>query len=637
MHLPDNLREVKAGTVDELWRHSTESINLRLDAFQRNLQYLNANKHASGMIQYADSGRYKYVKNPSRELWLYVNLLRSNLRLLVDALSSRVPQFRPIEGKADDYTISAGRLAKELLQAKYSESWQMLRQRALWYAYAAGCVGIWVDWDEQQQTTVETMTTLSDMRFEPGSKLAETARWGIKQQILPSGLVRTMFPEAFPDKDPAPDRKDRSFANVAVYSRDTSSGRTDEYTSTVRTLYVKPSSVHPEGGYFTTVGDTLVEAGPWPYPFRNHLNVAVLRQEPYEDRWVGSTRLDDCTPLQAYINQVWSYLLTLARDTGAPLLVIPGDMASQASEIDGTPGKKVFRRAGTTVNEGPYYLNPPPWPGGVYDLMDRARAALDDMLDVQDVMRGRNAPNIESGAGVVALQQAAIGGVNGMSRNEAICLGRVADMTIKMHAQRVTEPRGWLTSPEGVASSRTWTGADLQAVSGIEVPVASLDPGLKEFMTQVVIQMINAGRPGFDLTTLAKVEHLDTLDQLVEEIDPHSAYAVKENEQFFGLNDMFERLGENPDPKMLEELQSMVHPPVDSDDHETHIPIHRVMKSSAAWRQLHPALQEAFDAHLQTHQREVMIKLENMQMMRQASMAPQMGPQDAMMAQEPAL
>ena len=622
MQLPDDLRLVTDGTVDELWRHATESVQLRLDAFQRNLQYLNANKHASGMLRYADQGNYKYVKNPTRELWLYVNLMRANLRLLVDALSSRVPQFRPKENVADDYTISAGRLAKELLQAKYESSWQTMRGRALWYAYAGGCTGLWCDWDEQKQTTTETMTTLADMRFEPGSKMAETARWGIKQQVLPSGVVRNMYPQAFPLGDPSGDRKHSTFANIAAYSEGDLT-RSDQYTTTVRTLYIKPSAIHPEGGYFVSADGKLVEGGVWPFPWTETLNVAVLRQEPYEDRWFAGTLLDDCTPLQAYINQVWSYLLTLARDTGAPILAIPADMKNQAETIDGSPGRKIFRRAGTSVNEGPAYINPPPWPVGVYDLMDRARGALDDMMSAQDVLRGRNSPKTESGAQVVALQQAAIGGVNSMSRQEAAALGRLGDMCVKLHGQRVLEPRQWLTSPGGSEATRLWSGTDLQKVRQIDVPVSSLDPGLQSFMTQLVVEMMNAGRPGFDLNTLAKVQNIDTLDQLLEEVSPHESYATKENEYFFSLNDQVIAAAETRDEAHITAVLDLVHPPVDSDDHKMHIPVHQVAKSSAAYRELHPRLQEVFEAHLASHQREVMLEVQNMMQLRQTSMVPE--------------
>ena len=623
--LPDDLNQVQDGLIDELWRHSSESIQLRLDSFQRNLQYLNANKHASGMLRYADKGGYRYVKNPTRELWLYVNLMRANLRLLVGALSSRVPQFRPLEGAADDYTISASKLAKELLQVKYTNEWQMLRQRALWYAYAGGAVGIWCDWDEDRQTTVETMTTLADMRFEPGSKLAETARWGLKQQVLPSGVVRAMYPYAFPEGDPSGDKKHSTWANLSTYAEGDVT-RSDRYTTTVRTLYIRPSSVHPEGGFFVSADGKLVERGVWPFPWKDYLNVSVLRQEPYEDRWFAGTLLDDCTPLQAYINQVWSYLLTLARDTGAPIMVIPGDMRNQADQIDGRPGRKIFRRAGSTTQEGPYYVQPPAWPIGVYDLMDRAKGALDDMMDAQDVLRGRNAPNIESGAGVVALQQAAIGGVNSMSRNEAMMLGRVAEMAVKLHAQRVVEPRDWLISAEGRKSTRMWTGADLNVVSGIEVPVASLDPGLKEFMTQIVMSMIQSNNPNFDLSTLAKVQHFETLEQLIEETNPHQFNAIKENEYFASLNDRMLQAVESGDEEMVVEVQELVHPPSEADDHRAHVPEHNVFEASGAFRRLHPLLQEAFTAHNATHQREIMLELQNMMQLRQqAQVSPEGG------------
>ena len=618
MQLPDDLSKVTDGTVDELWRHATEGIQLRLDAFQRNLQYLNANKHASGMLRYADQGKYKYVKNPTRELWLYVNMMRANLRLLVDALSSRVPQFRPRENVADDYAVSAGRIAKELLQDKYTEEWSVLRPRALYYTYAGGCVGLWSDWDPQRGTSVETMTTLADMRFTPGAKQAETAPWGIKQQVLPSSEVRAMYPQAFPFKDPEGDRKFSTFANVAAYSEGDLQ-RDDRYMTTVRTLYVRPSPARPDGGFFVSADGKLVETGVWPFPWADKLNVAVMRQEPYEDRWFAGTQIDDCTPLQAYINQVWSYLLTLARDTGAPLLSVPADMKNQAEVMDGAPGRKVFRRAGTAASEGPQYVNPPPWPAGVYDLMDRAANALNDMMNAQDVLRGRNAPNIESGAGVVALQQAAIGGVNSMSRQEAVAWGRVGDMSVKLHAQRVMEPREWLSDPAGARTTRLWSGKDLSFVSKIDVPVTSLDPGLKQYMTQIVVEMVNAGRPGFDLSTLAKVQHIDTLEQLVEEVSPHEAYAVRENEMFVSLNDRMARAAESGAPEAVAAVQDMVNLPSPADDDRAHIATHDLLVASPMFRTLHPALQEAVTAHNDTHRREVMREIENTMALRQRS------------------
>lgn len=622
--LPDNLELVKPSTVEDLWKKGTDISRDRLESFYLNLQYLQANKHPSGLVRYRDGSQYRLGTKSRRELWIYINLLGNNLRLLVSALTSRTPQFMPIEHQADDYSISAGKLAKALLQAKYTTSWKNLRQRALWYAYAGGAVGIWVDWDEEKQTTIETLTTLTDMTFEPGAKDAETARWGIKQQMLPSSVIRAMYPQSFPVTPPA---KDWSRSPFTAGATEEWQYRADAEVSSIKTLYVRPTSIHPEGGFFVVAGNKLVEAGPWPFPWTDHLNVSVLRQLPYEEVWWGGTSIDDCRSIQAYINQLWSYFLMGMRDIAAPILEIPGNMRSEVQNLDGAPGNKVFRQAGSTGNEGLRYVAPPAWQSDIFNSLSLAKEALDDLTGIQDVLRGRNAPNVESGAGIIALQNAAMGDVNNVSRSEAASLGAIASMVIMLHAQRVQEPRMWMISPTGLRASRSWSGSDLVPVSTVEVPETSLDPGHKNFMTQIVLQGITSNAAGFDIGTLMKLEHIESFDQLIEETDPHMFYAMRENELIASIDDDIRQAVQSGDPIVINNAMDLMHLPEDSDDDRKHIEQHNIFKSSGTYRRLHPLTKQVFDAHTETHQRELMLEMENMMAMRQQSMQQEGQPQ----------
>ncbi len=616
--LPDNIELVDPSTVDNLWKKGTDVSRDRLESFYLNLQYLQANKHPSGLVRYRDGSQYRLSAKSRRELWIYINLLGNNLRLLVSSLTSRTPQFMPIEHQADDYSISAGKLAKALLQDKYATVWKNLRQRALWYAYAGGACGIWVDWDEEKQTTVETLTTLTDMTFEPGAKDAETARWGIKQQLLPSAVVRAMYPRSFPDEPPS---KDWSRSPYTAGVTEEWQYRADADVTSVKTLYVRPTSIHPTGGFFVTAGNKLVEGGAWPFPWTDRLNVAVLRQLPYEEVWWGGTAIDDCRSIQAYINQLWSYFLMGMRDIAAPILEVPGNMRSAVQNLDGAPGNKVFRQAGSTGNEGLRYVAPPAWQADVFNSLNLAKEALDDMTGIQDVLRGRNAPNVESGAGIVALQNAAMGDVNNVSRSESTVLGDVATMTVQLHAQRVLEPRIWLTKPSGLRAQRLWSGNDLRLVSTVQVPETSLDPSHKNFITQIVMQGLTSNVPGFDLGTLMKLEHIESFDQLLEETDPHTYYAMRENEWTATVDDMIRRAAESGDQDAVNQAMGLILPPEESDDHRKHIEQHNVFKSSGTYRRLHDLTKEAFDAHLGTHQKELMLEMENMMAMRQQAAA----------------
>ena len=611
--LPDNLGEVTDSTIDELWRKGTDPQRERLNSMYRNTDYLSANTHPSGLVRYRDGNTYHNVGQKSRETWIWVNLMKNNLVRLVDALSGRTPQFMPIEDTADDYAVSAGNLAKRILQAKYTKNWgNDLRKQTLWHAYVGGCVGIWVDWDANKQTTTETMTTLNDMTFEPSSKLASTARWGIKQQILPSNVVRSMFPAQFEQGAPGTDGTNAAWLSVNQGIR--SSPVVD--VAAVRTLYVRPSSLHPQGGFFTSADGKLLEQGVWPYPWKDRLNVCVLRQQPFDQIWWGGSGLDDCTPIQAYINQLWSYFLMAMRDVSAPILEAPGNMRRELEALDGRPGQTAYRQAGSAQAEGMRYVAPPTWQPDVFNALELSKNVLDDLMGMADVLRGRNAPNIESGAGVVALQQAALGDINSMSQSEAWMWGQIGTMCIDLHKMHVQESRKWLISESGAKISRSWDGNDLGPVSSVEVPSASLDPAEKQLITQISLEGMAAGRFGLDV--VVKARQLDTLEQLLEEVHPHELAAQKENEQFAGFDDDIRTAASQNDMDAVRKAQNQVWPPSDADEHRTHIQSHRIFKSSSSYRRLHPLTKQVFDAHLETHQKELQREMMNMMKMRQA-------------------
>ena len=618
--IPDRFEDLTGGQLEECWRAGRDTSWDRIRSYAKNLRYLDGGQQFASLASADGLGN-----GADRTIWVSNNQMAANMRQILSYHVSRVPAFRIPTIATDDAAFEAARLAESLLEAKWQESgWEPWRERALWFAYASGTAGCWVDWDPIRETTIETFCSVDEMTFEPGCLDAETARWGIKQQLLPPQVVRIQYPWAFPDHAPTADAQTANYGSVALNSvRNRENWNEDSELTAVYTLYLRPSAIHPEGGFAVSINAKIVEWGAWPFPFVDRLPVALLKQLPYIENWFGRTFLEEARPIQGAIDRLTSYILMGVRDMTAPILEMPVSMRDEAQHLDGSPGQKMFR-PGNHVQEGARYLSPGSWQNDPINALTMMVQALDDLMGIQDVNRGRNAPSIESGAGVALLQQASLGPVASMARRESAFWSRVGTLVVSMHSLGVLNRRRWLATESGAMRSSPWNRNELQGINRVEVPSQSLDPSEEQLIKQVAFQGMATNPEMWDVATTARVLRLSTLDEVGEEIHPDQHNARRENERFFALSDEVIAAEESEEPMFINAVLAQVHPPNALDDHAIHIATHANDFKSERFRLLPQLLQDVMMMHYKTHEKEHAMMMKQREEMRIAMMQRQM-------------
>ena len=89
------------------------------------------------------------------------------------------------------------------------------------------------------------------------------------------------------------------------------------------------------------------------------------------------------------------------------------------------------------------------------------KTALDDIMGVNDAVRGQPVPNAESGRAYEVLQQATLGPLTLMARQEAAFWSDSCSLVMSMHSVGVTRRRNWLATPTGAARSAPWGSTEL--------------------------------------------------------------------------------------------------------------------------------------------------------------------------------
>src|SRR5690606_25540829 len=120
--------------------------------------------------------------------------------------------------------------------------------------------------------------------------------------------------------------------------------------------YERPTE-HSDGQVLVVVGGEVVQNTPWPFPWRDTLNLAVQRETLLPGQWLGDTVLTDAVSLQSAYNQAWSSLLEHVKLAGNARLAVHEQDAEYLEELSDTPGEPLIWRESV-----PGYVSPPQLP-----------------------------------------------------------------------------------------------------------------------------------------------------------------------------------------------------------------------------------------------------------------------------------
>lgn len=521
-----------------------------------------------------------------------VNKMWPSSRRLISKLTQRHLVFEVPPQTPDDAGILGSRVGKAVLEhACREQNWEALRLKQAWNGWLGGTGLVAVDWDGKAGTSLGIdpdtgkefgtgevslqALSIAEVATEPGTRDIERARWWIKVSTLPPATVKDMFGL---DRLPAAD------ANMMLSPFQSKVLNSDSREvplelTLVLNYYERPSKTNPKGYVATVVGEDIVEDGPWPFPWKDRLNVACLRETVVNDRWQGDTVFSAGVPVQTSYNASWSSIIEHLKLAGNARLGVTESSIDLIDEFTDTPGEVIPYADGT---EAPAYISPPQMPQWWVQMPGELAQVLDDILGDNAVAKGQTPNNIESGLGLAILDEDDDTPVGMMAREIARCWSDIGTMVLKLYAAKVKETRVARASGVGAAPQVfRWTGKAFHGQTTAVVPTDAIIPRSPAAQEARALNFWDREIIPRDPKVFAKFAQVPGLDDMMSVFDPQLAKAQRENQ------DMSMGVPRIPD---------------DFDDHKVHIDAVNAFRLSERYESSPADIRQLFDLHAQAHE-----------------------------------
>lgn len=519
-------------------------------------------------------------KDENRVQATFDRLLSNTSTLMAKALQKDLT-FEVNPTAADDATILGARTGESILEStRVEHDWEQKREENLRAAWEGGISAIAVDWDPTagreiadnlyEGDTIESVLNITEFVVEPGTRYAERARWWVKAQAIPPHEVQARYQMA---KTPEAD----ATASVSPFNQRLMQTELIEFTL-VLTYYERPNFLCPEGRVAVVVGEEFVENKTWPYPFKDKLNLAVVRETPIAGKWTGETKLSIARPVQALLNAGMSTIIEHMKLAGNARLMVPESSVDLINTMSDLPGEPLLYADGGTQ---PNYLSPPPMPSWEIELPTQLMNQIDDIMGVHAISRGNTPVNSpDSGYALSILAEQEDTPIGRLVKEMALAWSKVGSICLEMFEANVSETRTAVVhTPSALPQTVKWTGKDLMGQTNANIPTDAVLPRSRAAQQQWAEKMLEMGM----ITSLAQLTVIGQLPgskDIMQAVEPDIAKAQRENHSFAEGR--------------------VIIPAVFDDDHK-HIEQHLNFAKSPRFEAMTPAQQENLLNHIQAH------------------------------------
>ncbi|HEY7824997.1 MAG TPA: hypothetical protein VIG24_19310 [Acidimicrobiia bacterium] len=453
-----------------------------------------------------------------------VNRIGPDSRRIIAKLTTSPLQFEVIPSAPDDASRSAASLGESILSNVHREQdWEQIRREHAWATWEAGTAVIAVDWDSDNKDVRLSAVSLTEIATVPGTKNIRTAPWWIRATAVPPEEVQATYGL---DKLPAADAK----AQPTYLTRMGSAGRTFDQTpdlTLVLTYYERPNK-NTKGRVVTVVGDEVVEETGWPFPWDDHLNLAVARTVEIPGRWAGHAICWDAIGVQTLYNASWSSIVEHMKLAGNARLLAPYGSIEQPDTLTDTPGELMEYH--DVSGQPPRWLAPPQLPGWMLQEPERLRAEMDDIIGIHDVSRGAAPKNVESGLALAILEENDQTPTGAFARELANAWGQVGRMTLRLYEKRINSEReARVHTPGSPPMVTKWTGKSLMGQTHAMVPTESFSPMSRAAKMSFALQILDRFRDDIDMKAFAKIADMEQTFDLIEAVSPQVSKQRREN------------------------------------------------------------------------------------------------------------
>lgn len=561
----------KGSWVRDRYTHGLKQLQVELYNY-----WLNYAFHAGHQWLFWDraNNRVDQLPDDPDRIRMTVNRIKADTRIIISNYMQRELVFEVHPSGFDDLSITSARLGAGLLRdLRQSHDWEVKREQLGIATLKGGTAAMCIDWDEENENSVETALSIANFVVEPGTKDAERARWWVKVMTLPPAEAQAIY--GLPDEPPAD-----AVPGMSAFSRKvlTTGGDNNTPLTLVLTYYERPNALCPEGKVAVEVDGKIVFEGKWPFPWTDRLNLWIMRETLIEDQWAGGTVMSDARKVQVGINLAWSNLMEHLRDAGNARLLVPSSAADIVKQVTDIPGEMIEYPDGV---QPPSYLSPPQLAQWLQSMSDRLKDELDDIMGVHDVTRGMAPANIESGYGISILAEKDSSPIGRLIKESARVFTGLARATLALYAAEATKKRE--TSVNGSAGPERfqWTGKDLAGQFDVIVPLDAILPRSQAAQQALADRMVQMGLIQSPAQYI-RFAQVPGQEYLIDAVMPDVAKARRENHSL-GLG--------------------RVEIPAPFDDHGIHIQEHNDFRKTERFEAMTPEMQSIVSDHIEAHAR----------------------------------
>lgn len=593
--------------IKDLYEKGRKHIEPEVQRYWINLSYMYGEQWVYFNAQH--SRVEQLPRQDPKRARITVNRLRPETRRIVAKVTKRNMTFAVAPTGADDATVRAARIAEAVLgDYRVNQDWEYARRENCYATWIGGTGLLCLDWNPKAGKALGNSVsglpvstgdieisalTLAEATTVPGARNIETAPYWIKAQALPPEIVKDHY--GLKKSPPA----DATVLSGPVQNRILTGDRHKPTSLTlVLTYYERPCHDNPKGHVCVIVGSQKVAESPWPFPFKDKLNVVATREMLAPGRWTGDTVYSDAVPIQTAYNASWSSIVEHMKLAGNARLQVPDTSIEMMDMLSDTPGEIIPYNSQSGKAE---YLSPPQMPSWWIEQPTRLEEAMNDTLGVHDVSQGKAPRNIESGLGLSILSENDETPVGGLSRELAQAWGKIGSLVLETLAVKVTEPRKARVSHYNQPDETVkWSGKDLMNQTNAYIPADSIEVGSDAARKAQGFALWDR-KVIEDPRALAAYIDMGQETNFIEATNPDVAKSRRENHEL--------ATGEPVVPALF-------------DQHQTHIEEHNRFRKTARYERLGDEERNLIDTHVQAHE---------------TYAAEQMGRQMGKMPQNPAL
>ena len=503
-------KESMAGEIRQKYWDGVQGLRTEMRDYWLNHAFL----HGYQWLYWSEhNGRLDEMPTDPERVQATVNRLWPNTRTIISTLMQRELSFEVPPNAADDSHMRGARLSETIARAVHHDhNWENIRENMYYAVWKGGTAAMCVDWDETsveilsddtqgtsplgEGDTYEEWLNITQFVVEPGVREPEKARYWIKAVALPPTEVKAMFPGEW-DEDEMPPAD--ATAGLAPFHRKLMSydrgGDSDLIDLTlVMTYYERPNNESPEGRVVRVVDQKVVFESEWPFPFKNKLNLVVVRETLRENRWTGDTVLSAARPIQTLLNVSWSSIAEHMKLAGNARLLVPMSSIEMMQSLTDMPGEIVPFNDSAQIK--PKYLSPPQMPGWWIQQPDKLASEIDDIMGVHDISRGSAPANIESGFGLTILAEKDNTPVNRLTKEASGAFGRLMSLVLEIYEDKTmkgAKRQSTVSIPGNAPIDVRWSGKDLRGQTTARVLQDAILPRSRAAQMEMAKDMLASG------------------------------------------------------------------------------------------------------------------------------------------------